>query len=94
MNYNINHNKEQHPEHPVRNVLFCICCLFFSLAFSYVWVWELIEFEYTTLALALAATILLATMISLIVSFKKSHSRFFAYKRARNKKRRGKQFEW
>ena len=78
---NSTHDNDKHPEHPVRNVLFCIYCFFFSLAFSYLWVWKMFEFEYTWLAILIAALIIVGAVLGGIVSFKNSHSNYFAYRR-------------
>ena len=79
MNYN--HNNEQHREHPVRNVFFCIYCFFFSIAFSYLWIWKLFTFEYSYLALLVAILILVGAIVGGILSFTKSHSNYFANRR-------------
>ena len=83
MNYNQNYNNEQHPEHPVRNVFFCIYCFFFSLAFSYLWLWQLFDFDYSWLAILIASLIIAGAVIGVIVSFAKSHRNYFAYRRNR-----------
>ncbi|MBE6577811.1 MAG: hypothetical protein E7653_06710 [Ruminococcaceae bacterium] len=84
MTHNINISKEQqHPEHPIRNIFFSIFCFFFSLAFSYLWIWYMFDFERTWLMILIAALILLGAVISGIISFKNSHSNFFAYRRNR-----------
>ena len=83
MNYNQNYNNEQHPEHPVRNVFFCIYCFFLSISFSYLWVWQLFEFEYTWLAISIASLIIAGAVIGVIISFAKSHRSYFAYRRNR-----------
>jgi hypothetical protein len=83
MNYNQNYNNEQHPEHPIRNVFFCIYCFFFSLAFSYLWVWKMFESEYTWLAVLIAALIIAGAVIGGIMSFKNSHHNYFAHRRNR-----------
>ena len=81
MRYNHYHNESTHPEHPVRNVFFCIFCFFFALSFSYLWVWNVFDFEYTWLMIVIAVAILLSAVIGGIVSFKKSHRGYFAYRR-------------
>ena len=86
MNYQY-HNEQAHPEHPVRNVLFSILCVIFSLAFSYLWLWPLFEFEYTWLAITIAALTLLGALIGGIVSFKRSHRAYFAHRRSRKTRR-------
>ena len=68
MNYNQNYNNEQHPEHPARNVFFCIYCFFFSISFSYLWVWQLFEFDYTWLAILIASLIMAGAVIGVIIS--------------------------
>lgn len=83
MNYNQNYNNEQHPEHPARNVFFCIYCFFFSISFSYLWVWQLFEFDYTWLAILIASLIMAGAVIGVIVSFTKSHRNYFAYRKKR-----------
>ena len=77
MNYNQNHNHEQHPTHPVRNVFYCICCFFFSLAFSYLWVWQVLDFEDTRRYVLIAALILVGALIGLALSFRRSHRIYF-----------------
>ena len=83
MNYNQNYNNEQHPEHPERNVFFCIYCFFFSISFSYLWVWQLVEIDYTWLAILIASLIIAGAVIGVIVSFTKSHRNYFAYRKKR-----------
>ena len=83
MNYNQNYNNEQHPEHPARNVFFCIYCFFFSISFSYLWVWQLFEFDYTWLAILIASLIIAGAVIGVIISFTKSHRNYFAYRKKR-----------
>ena len=77
------HDNDQHPKHPVRNVFFCIYCFFFSISFSYLWVWKMFEFEYTWLTILIAALIIVGAVIGGIVSFKNSHSNYFAHRRNR-----------
>ena len=76
-------DNDQHPEHPARNIFFCIYCFFFSLSFSYLWTWKMFEFECTWLAILIAALIIAGAVIGGIVSFKKSHRKYFAYRRNR-----------
>ena len=83
MDYHQNDNHEQHPEHPVRNVFFCIFCFFCSMSFNYLWVWEQFEFEDAWIALLIAVLILISALFGTIVSFKKSHSGYFAHRRSR-----------
>ena len=78
---------DQHPEHPVRNVFFCIYCFFFSLAFSFLWIWELLEFEYDRIAVLIASVIIAAAVVGVVVSFVKSHHAYLAYRRIRKNRR-------
>ena len=81
---NNTHDNDQHPKHPVRNIFFCIYCFFFSLSLSYLWTWKMFEFEYTWLAILIAALIIAGAVIGGVVSFKNSHSNYFAHRRNRN----------
>ena len=81
MNYNQNYNNEQHPEHPVRNVFFCIYCFFFSLAFSYLWVCPLFQFEYAWLTILVASLILVGSIAGAVISFKRSHNSYFVHRK-------------
>ena len=86
MNYNQNFNNERHAEHPVRNVLFSICCALATIAFNYLWVYRLFEFEYTWLTIFIAVMILISSLIGVVISFTNSPSRYF---KSRNKSRKG-----
>ncbi len=76
-------DSDQHPEHPVRSVFFCIYCFFFSLSFSYLWIWKMFEFEYTWLAMLIATLIIAGAVIGGIVSFNNSHHNYFAHRKSR-----------
>ena len=80
---NNTYDNDQHPEHPVRNFFFCVFCLVFSLSFSYLWVWELFEYEYAEHAIVAAVLIVVVAVLSGIISFKNSHSNYFAHRRNR-----------
>ena len=86
MNYNQNFNNEKHTEHPVRNVLFAICCVFATIAFNYLWVYKLFEFEYTWLTILIAVLILIFSLIGVIISFTNSHSSYFKHRRKHKNK--------
>ena len=81
MNHIQTYNNTQHSKHPVRNLLFSIFCFFLSGAFSYLWVWNLFEFEYSWVAIVIAVVILSAAILGVIISFKNSHKGYFAYKK-------------
>lgn len=74
---------DQHPEHPVRDALFCVCSFLFSLSFSYLWIYDLLEFEYTWLAVLIAALIISCAVIAGITTFKNSHRQYFAHRKIR-----------
>ena len=83
----MNHNRNDHPQHPVRDAFYCVWCFFFSLAFSYLWVHGLFDFEYASHALAVAVLILVAALIGAIVSFRKNYTNYFRYRRNLKRKR-------
>ena len=86
MNYNQNFNNEKHTEHPVRNVLFAICCVFATIAFNYLWVYKLFEFEYTSHAIFLSSMVLTSSLMGVIISFINSHSSYFKHRRKHKNK--------
>ena len=83
--HNLNHynssydrrdNSHKHNcENPVRKVLFSICCLLFSFAFSFLWLCKYFTFEYKLFAIIAAIAILVGAVIGCAVSFYKSHRR-------------------
>ena len=88
-NYDNCNNNDKHPEHPVRNVFFAIFSVFFSLAFNYLWVCQLIDFEYTDQAMVISVVILICAFIGGAIAIKKSYRgnswQKKRYKRIRNK---------
>ena len=82
-------NYEKHPEHPIRNAFFCVFCVFFTFAFNYLWVCQLIDFDYTDHAIAISVVILICAVFGGVCSFVKSHKSYFL-QRKRNKRVRNK----
>ena len=76
MNNNNYYTKDNstHPEHPVRNVFFAIFCFFFSLSFNYLWVCDIIDFEYSEWAIPIAIVVLVASVIGCFFSWNRIRS--------------------
>ena len=86
--YNNNyHHASTHPEHPVRNVFYCIYCTLFALSFNYLWLSRVLGFLRVREAVIVALLILGGALLGSFFSFKRSHKHFLAYKKKQKRRR-------
>ena len=66
------YNRNDHPKHPIRNILYAIACFFFSLSFCYLWICENIWLDNRDTLIAIAALLLVTALICVLVSVAKN----------------------